>query len=312
MGMRLDTALSTLADTQLGLLTRDQIERDGFGRWTWRELIRQGTLVPIGESLARLVGAPVTPEHRILAGVLGTGVASVASHASAAYLWGGLHTLPPGPVDVLTSRDVTGYRRRADCRVHRPKDWLDVGGAVQNGIPLTNPVRTLIDLGATAPGLVRPAVERMIINGTVTRDGLERGLARHGRQGRRGIGALRAALADWSFGDGIPDSVLEVRFADLLVRHGLPPAVFHYEFQGYILDAAWPDLKVGAEVDGWGKYSQMEQFHRQIQRDALLGAFGWRLPHFMWVDVVRRQGYVASVLRRTLEAAAKTARTSVP
>lgn len=303
MGMRLDTNLSTLAETQFGLITRGQLEREGFSRWTWRELINEGALVPVGESLARLVGAPVTPEQRILAGVLGTGVPAVASHGSAAFLWGGLVTLPSGPVDVLTSRDSTGYRRRADCRVHRPKDWLDVGNAVRSGIPLTNPVRTLVDLGATAPGLVRPAVERMIINGIVTRDGLTRGLARHGRQGRRGIGPLRAALAEWSFGDGIPDSVLEVRFADLLARCGLPPAVFHYDVQGFILDAAWPDLKVGAEVDGWDKYSQKEQFHRQIQRDALLGALGWRLPHFMWVDVVRRERYVASVLRRTLQAA---------
>jgi len=301
--MQIDSALSSLANRQHGLITRSQLESSALTRWAWRALIEQGTLIPIADSLCRLVGSAQTAEQRILAAVLGTGVETVASHGSAAFLWGGLQSLPTGPIDVLTRRDSTGYRQRADCVVHRPSDWLDVGTARQRGIRVTNPVRTLVDLGATAPGLLRTAMERMIINGTVTRTGLLRGLSTHGRRGRRGIGPLRAVLNEWSFGDEVPDSVLEARFADLIARRGLPTAVFHHEVQGYILDAAWPQLRVGAEVDGWYKYSQKDQFHRQLQRDALLAASGWRVPHFMWTDVVRRENYVVSVLRRTLQEA---------
>lgn len=301
--MRLDTDLESLLARQHGLVSHEQIVRLGRGRSAWRSLQTAGLLVPVSDGVARLVGSADTPEQRILAGVLGTGTDAVASHGSAAYLWGGLHSLHDDCVDVLTRRNVDGYRKRKWCRVHRPVDWVDVGTAAVSNIPVSEPVRTLIDLGATAPGLVRFAVERMIIKGTVTRRGLHRGLVRQARQGRRGIGPLRAVLLDWSFGDEVPDSVLEVRFAELLSRHRLPAAVYHYEVNGYVLDAAWPEFRVGAEVDGWDKYTARDQFQHQVRRDALLIAHGWRIPHFTWVDVTRKEPYVAGVIRKALRAA---------
>jgi len=235
-----------------------------------------------------------------MSGVLGAGVSAVASHASAAFLWGALVAIPDGPVDVLTRRDERSYRSRADCRVHRPIDWLDVGSARQANIPVTHPVRTLVDLGATCPGLVKFAVERLVIAGEVTPDGLRRSLARHARQGRSGVVALREVLDDWSFGESIPDSVLEMRFADLIDRSALPPAEFHFHTLGFILDVAWPDRRIGAEVDGWSKYTERQQFQRQIERDALLESAGWRIFHFTWRDVTKRSGYVVRILRTAL------------
>lgn len=290
-----------LADMQHGIVRADQLNRLGISDKTWRTLIRRGILREAGTRIAVLAGSTESPEQRILLGVLGTRVTAVASHASAAYLWGALHTIPEGPVDVLTLRGERGYRSRDDCRVHRPVDWMDVGTCLAGSIPLTHPVRTLIDLGATERFLVKAAVERMIIAGHVTRDALERGLRRHSRPGRAGVVALRHVLDEWALGDVPPDSVLEVRFADLLLRRALPPATFHHEVQGFILDAAWPEHHVGAEVDGWGKYEQRAQFQKQVERDALLRAAGWQIVHFTWQDVTRRANYVAGVLRRLLQ-----------
>ena len=292
--------LIDLAGTQHGLVHVRQLRLAGWSAWDRRQLSNDGVLTELGNGVLRLVGAPTTPEQRILLGVLGTGVHAVASHGSAAYLWGALHSLPDGPVDVLTRRAERGHRSRADCRVHRPVDWLDVGTATRLRIPVTHPVRTLVDLGATCPQLVKSAVERLVIAGRVTPDGLRRSLAQHARQGRGGVTALRRVLDDWSFGDGVPDSVLEMRFADLVSRRGLSLPVFHHHVQGYILDAAWPDRLVAAEVDGWGKYTAREQFQKQIERDALLESIGWRIFHFTWRDVTRRENYVAHVLRQAL------------
>ena len=293
--------LLQLANSQHGLIHVDQLAAFDWSRWKRRQLIASGTIDDLGNGVLRLIGSPLTPEQRIMCGVLGTGVNAVASHGSAAYLWGGLHSIPDGPVDALTRRDERGHRSRDDCRVHRPVDWRDVGSAKRANIPVTHPVRTLIDLGATCPGLVKFAVERMVIAGHVTPDGLRRSLAQHARQGRGGVVALRQVLAEWSFGDEVPDSVLEVRFSDLLVRQNLPPAAFHHHTQGYILDAAWPDRWVAAEVDGWSKYSQRQQFQKQVERDALLESMGWRIFHFTWHDVTKRERYVAHVLRQALK-----------
>jgi very-short-patch-repair endonuclease len=301
--MRIEPKLAELLGRQYGLVALHQLSALGLGRSQWRTLLASGLVEEVDHRVVKLLGSPESVEQRILAGVLGAGCGAVASHGSAAYLWGGLRSLHDEAVDVLTRRNVDGYRKRATCRVHRPADWLDVGTAKRHGIPVTDPVRTLIDLGATAPGLVKFAVERLIIAGVVTRNGLMRGLARHGRQGRRGIGALRGVLQDWSFGETVPDSVLEVRFSDLLVRRGLPEAVFHHEVNGYVLDAAWPEYRVAAEVDGWDKYSVKEQFQHQVRRDALLTALGWRVLHFTWLDVTRKERYVTTALRKTLAAA---------
>lgn len=293
-------ALHQLAGVQHGLVHIRQLEVVGMTRSERRSLSAKGLFAERGNGVLQFVGYPESTEQRIMLGVLGTGVHAVASHGSAAYLWGALHSLPDGPVDVLTRRDERSYRSRRDCRVHRPVDWLDVGTAMRSNIPVTHPVRTLIDLGATCPPLVKPAMERMVIGGHVTPGGLRRSLVKHARQGRGGITALRRVLDNWTFGEGVPDSVLEVRFSDLLVRRQLPPATFHHHTQGYILDAAWPEQMVGAEVDGWSKYAEREQFQRQVERDALLESIGWRIFHFTWNDVIRRERYVANVLRRAL------------
>jgi very-short-patch-repair endonuclease len=292
--------LIDLAGRQHGLLHTGQLSEHGCTNWERRQLSSRGIFVELGNRVVRLAGATETPEQRIMLGVLGTGANAVASHGSAAYLWGALHSIPYGPIDVLTRRDERSYRSRTDCRVHRPVDWLDVGTARRTNIPVTHPVRTLIDLGATCPPLVKFAVERMIIAGHVTPAGLRRSLAKHARQGRGGVTALRTVLDEWSFGEGVPDSVLEMRFADVLARRRLPSATFHHHVQGFILDAAWPDRLVAAEVDGWSKYTAREQFQKQIERDALLESIGWRLFHFTWHDVTQRETYVANVLRRAL------------
>jgi hypothetical protein len=85
--------------------------------------------------------------------------------------------------------------------VHRATrlDRADV--AATGRLPVTTPVRTLIDLAAVVPGAELVVIlDRAIRRGLVTRRALERRLETLGTRGRSGTTGLRALLG--TFGSG--------------------------------------------------------------------------------------------------------------
>ncbi|HLH47211.1 MAG TPA: type IV toxin-antitoxin system AbiEi family antitoxin domain-containing protein [Acidimicrobiales bacterium] len=90
---------------------------------------------------------PPGPEARTLAACLAHGAGAVASHRSAAYLWD-LLTKPPAHPTLTVLLRSTSHLRGVEIR---RRDDLDPRRAVvRGGIPVTDPLRTLADLGADA------------------------------------------------------------------------------------------------------------------------------------------------------------------
>ncbi len=173
----------------------------------------------------RLHGTPDTPEQRIIAAVSAVGVDALASHRSAARLWG-IPRPDDDPVDVLLAaqrRDVAFD----GVIVHRPRDLARLVPQRRFGIRCTNIIRTLLDLGAVDPDALHGAVGHAITTNLVTLDALEVAAAEHARPGRGGIVAVRDAIADWSIDDKPAESMLETAFARLAERFGLPEFEFH-------------------------------------------------------------------------------------
>lgn len=295
------TALTTIAADQFGLVTKHQAAEHGIDRHGWYRLHERSVLHRIHPGVSALAGSPATPERKVLAAVLATGPRSMASARAAAWLWDAFDPPPETPVDVAL-RGRPSARGLAGVAAHRPIDHLELVAVRRKGIPVTPPARTVLDLGAVAPWAVRSAVERMVIAGHITREHLERAVERHSRRGRAGIGPLRAVLAEWTLGDRPPESVLEARLLRLVAAAGLPRPEVQVAVGPYLLDIGWPAYRVGGEVDGWGKYSRLDQFDRQIERDAYLQRVGWLVPHFTWRMVTRRPAYVAQTLRDLLVA----------
>ena len=196
----------------------------------------------------------------------------MASHRSAAYLWGG-EIAGDDPVDVTVPPTVGA--RRAGVVVHRPADGRRVRSVLRAGVTTTTPVRTLLELGAVCPtDDVRQVYERLLIAGRVTPAATRAALDRHARQGRDGVGALRAVLADWTLGDRPPESVLEAAMGQLLARHGLPAPRFQHVVAGpgfrYRVDFAYLLERVVLEVDGWRHHGTRAAFEADRARDATL------------------------------------------
>ena len=297
--MRYSLDLRRVAARQHGLVTLEQAVADGWNRATWYRACAGGALVLLAPTVAALPGAPDTPEQRILAAILARGGRAVASHRSAAYLWG-VDIDGANPVDI--SDGSRGCRPALDwVSAHNPRDLDDLRPVQRRGIPTTNPLRVLVDLGQVAPSAVTPALEHCLAEGLVDLRSVRAALVRHARPGRHGISALRAAL-DAAIIDDVPaDSELERAMARLLAAHGLPPAQFHARVLGFEVDFAIAPERVVLECDGWTSHGlDRVQFERDRRRDAALAAAGWIVLRFTWMQITHRPSWVAEAIRRTL------------
>jgi very-short-patch-repair endonuclease len=272
-----------------------------MGRRAWYRALERGDLISVAPGVGALVGAPATTERRILAAVLALGRPAMASHCSAAFLWGA----ELAPCDLV---DVTiADRKRAmvvpGVRLHRPTDLDDLHPIRRRGVPTTNPLRVLVDLGQVAPGQVRVALAHFIDLGVVNRAAVAAALIRHARKGRHGVVALRRALEEWAIDDRPPDSELELAMLRLLRSHGLPIPSFHARILGFEVDFAFELERVILECDGWGTHGRdPAQFERDRRRDAQLVAAGWVVLRFTWSQITHRPTWVAAMVEQVLRA----------
>jgi very-short-patch-repair endonuclease len=159
-------------------------------------------------------------------------------------------------------------------------------------IPITTPVRTLIDLSARMEDdRLLAAMERVFREHLATPERLVARLAALGRSGRRGAARLEQLLG--RRGDGRPlESVLEGKVWLLLERSGLPlPARQHWVTTTdgrYRLDFAWPDRKLALECDGWQQHGDRIAFGKDRDRLSELVASGWRVLLVTWDAGTRR------------------------
>ncbi len=291
------SSLDVLARRQHGVVHRDQ---SGLTRQSWRRAVEAGTLIEVHRNVARLVGTEPTEVQRIQSATLAV-PDSVASHRSAAVMWGLVASDDVHEVHVTTlvgseHRDLEGVR----C--HRPTDRLDVRGVTRAGIATTPPVRTLVDLGATDAELVEGAVGAALANGLLTINGLEAGLQRHSERGRHGVTALRSAVDHWAIDARPADSILEVAFEELCRRHRLPPTSFHERIEGWEVDFRFLGTAILVECDGWTTHGRRRhQFEQDRRKDDDLRAAGWIPARVTYRAVTQHGADVARRLRRLLD-----------
>ncbi len=291
--------LDRFARAHHGLVTRAEFRRAGFSDRSWYRAADRGQLELLHPGVARMFGARSSQAQTVCAAVLAAGRDAIASHRSAAWLWG-IACRPDDPVDLLMT---TRGRQPivAGAAVHRPRDLLDLNPVFRQGIPTTNILRTLCDLGALKPGAVNIAVGHVVTTGMASPASLWRAIARHQRRGRPGVPALRVALSGWVL-DGKPvDSVLEPAMQQLLSRHRLPPAEFHPVISGFEVDFRIIDSPIILECDGWSTHGlDRDQFEHDRARDADLGACGFVVLRFTYCGIIRRPAREADRIRRNV------------
>lgn len=293
--------IDRLAQEQHGLVTSAQAVK-GLGPGRKNRWVASGRLVSVQPGVLRAAGAPQTWHQAVLAAQLATN--GIVSHRSAAELWGLIQ--PAGYVEVSVHPDRQPVLR-PPAILHRIRDLHPELATDRAGLRITDPVRTVIDLGLVLPTWsVRDALSRGItaklLDVTQTQ-WLREAL---GRQGRNGTGIIGELLDERLLTAGNEESLLERRFLDLARRHELPPMAVQHEIwhAGRFVarvDAAYPPLLVAIEVDGFSAHSSPDAFQRDRTRQNRLVALGWIVLRFTWDDVVRRPAMVAKTIREAID-----------
>jgi hypothetical protein len=166
-----------------------------------------------------------------------------------------------------------------------------------DGLPVTRPTRTFLDLGVV---LSADELELVLNDGIRRRllsvEAISRRLEQFSAV-RPGAAVVRAVLDRHIPGGPAPESVLETRFVQLLRAGGLPAPTAQLEISlgngaKARVDFAYPSHRIAFELDGAAYHSGPLAQRRDRQRDNRLGAMGWRVVHFDWDDVTRRSEYV--------------------
>jgi very-short-patch-repair endonuclease len=301
MDAELERRLARRAKSQSGLITRTQLLAVGFTDHQIYGLVGSARLVALHRGVFLVGGAPLTDAVRLHAATLAT--KGVASHRSAAHLLG-LIDSPPSRAEITIDRTKSN---RAEFITHRSGDLRTGDTTTINGVRTTNATRTLVDLGSVVRAdLLETALERALLTRKTTVDRLLRRFFELAVRGRPGIAALRSLLVERDPTLAPAESDLETLLMKILRDGGLPTPVRQHEVEidGHIfrLDAAYPELLIFMEGDGFGVHSQRDPFEVDRSRQNLLVIAGWRPLRFTWRRLCRAPDGVVNEVRaaRTL------------
>jgi very-short-patch-repair endonuclease len=295
-----EALIHDLARRQHGVVTRAQLLGAGLtARVVWRRLEQQ-RLRPIHRGVY-LVGPLNAPHSREMAAVLACGPGAVVSHMTAAALWDVVpRPSPVTPVDVLVPGRWCGHRPGVQVRRVRR---LGPGEVTRwNGIPVTAPARTLLDLAADLgrEGRSREmeqAVARAERGGLVTGPELRALVARYPR--RMGVRLLRGVV-EGHVGPVLTRSEAEERLLALIRGGRLPEPEVNVVVAGHEVDFLWAEERLVVEVDGYEFHSSKSCFEADRRRDAELSAAGFRVLRVTWRRITAERDAVLALIARTL------------
>ena len=251
--------MAELARGQHGVVSSAQLMELGFPKATISGAVRRGRLHPIHRGVYAVGHTALSWDGWCLAAVLAR-PGSLASHKTAAWIYG-LLSYRPGTIHLTAS---TRQRIKRDFVVHYASLEPD-DRTVVDGIPVTSPARTVLDLAASEPRrkldrLLERANERQILD----RRRFEALAARAG--GHPGRVKFATALAAYRPETAVLRSNLERRFRDLVLRAGLPTPQTNVVIEGYELDAYWEAEGFAVELDVYATHGSARSFEADRER----------------------------------------------
>jgi hypothetical protein len=202
---------------------------------------------------------------------------AVLSHSSAAALWG-IGKERPGSIDLtLRRRDLP---RRPGLRIRGRPSLAIAEIRVLDDLPVTSPVRTLIDRGTElGPIALERAVNDADKRDLIDPEALRRALDDHA--GEPGVRPLRQILDRLTF--RLSDSDLEIYFRPIATAAGLPSPLSKQWVNRFEVDFFWPDLGLVVEADGLRYHRTPSAQKRDAMRDrahVLAGMTPLRFTHY--------------------------------
>jgi hypothetical protein len=298
-----DRAVAARARQQHGVVARSQLLELGMSDRGVAHRVAAGRLHRIHTGVYAVGHTVLGARGRWMAAVLACGPTAVLSHAAAGALWD-LRRSETGTVDV-TVPGTGGRQRRPGIRIHRARS-LDGQTTRHDGVPVTTPARTILDLATT---LDRRGIERLLdhaenarLGDVIPLDALARAQAGH-----RGAAKVLALLNVHEPGTTPTRGELEELFLALCREAGLQRPLVNHFVEGFEADFVFPDQRLLVETDSWRHHRSRDSFERDRRRDAEHAAAGWRILRFTWRQLEHEPRTVAAAVEAALYRGASAA-----
>jgi hypothetical protein len=295
--------IATVATGQLGSFSRVQAHDAGLSDLQLRGRVQSGLLEQIGPNAFRVAGAPPGPRPDLQAVLLDIGEPCWASGPTAAALHGldGFSLRRPLHVTVPRARNV----RRIGVVVHTTADLPVIDREVIDGLAVTSPTRTLIDLARHEPAdRLTAAVDSALRDGRTSEDHLHRRIGQLRSRGRYGIPSLLAVLEGREVTRG-GHSWLEREFLRLVATGGLPrpatQAVLTKAGDRLVrVDCCFPGTPVVVELLGYRWHRTKAQMARDAERLNALVLDGFTPFQFTYDQIVTQSTTVLATVHLAL------------
>ncbi|CAN5120678.1 DUF559 domain-containing protein [soil metagenome] len=293
--------LDRIALRQQGRIKRAQLIELGFTPDQVDGMVERRELVVEHRGVYAVGHAPQSLAGRAAAATLAYGQNAVASFFTAARLQRLLRT---GEAALLI--DVTipsrGPRSRRGVRVHFCDNLAPADRRIIDGVPVTSPARTLLDIAARAPeDVFEAAFDEAVFRKTVTPSDVIDVLSRNA--GRAGTARLRTLHQADASGERNRREA-EKRMAKLIRAAKLPPPRANARIGPYTVDFVWPEHHFVLEMDGFSTHSRRSAFEADRARDADLQSRGYLVMRVTWRQLTREPAVVVARLAAGLAQAA--------
>jgi very-short-patch-repair endonuclease len=286
------------------LVGRGQLLELGVSRRAIETRLIQGRLHRVHQGVYALGHSLLDVSARWMAAVMACGPDAALSHRSAGQLWGMIPRSGAAP-EVTRPRF---FRPRAGIQAHRsslPADEI----ALVDGIPVTSPPRTLLDLAAVlSQARLDRAFNEMEVIGLTDKHSIPDLLERYPR--RRGSAILRSLLGDRSALRGVTRSTLEECFVALIDDNGLPRPRLNADLavrgRFFRVDCLWRGERLVVELDGRAAHGTSKAFEGDRERDRVLLAEGWRVTRVTWRQLHDEPREIVEDLRQLLRCNSRT------
>ena len=275
------------------MIARAQLVAIGFAPRAIDRRVAAGYLHPVHRGVYAVGHARLTRSGRWCAAVLAGGEHAALSDQAAGGLMGLIAYTGRAHVTVPTSRrTVPGIVWHASPL---PLDEVER----REGIRVTTPARTLLDLAASlAEHRLERAIDRAEAQHLTSPTSLAALVERY--RGRRGVATLRKILGEGEIGRRVTKSELEDRFLVFIDRHALPRPETNVWLQaadGWVeVDCLWRDARLVVELDGRAFHDAAGVFEADRARDRALIAAGWRVVRVTWRQLTREPAPLAADL----------------
>lgn len=274
----------------------------GMAKTTLQRRTADGIFVKIAPGLFALPGTATRADLALRAAQIHLN--AVVSHQSAARIHR-LEVFGKSPPSVTVSH--RGTHSFEGVVVHQATDLLEEHLVTIDGLRVTTPARTLVDL---AKVLGRPrleqAIEHALITGRVDLAEFVEMVAALSRRGKKGFKNLHMIIDGRLVGFEKLESELERIMLRLIDEAGLPTPVMQFEapwlrpLKGRV-DLAYPDLRILVECDSRRWHGRFDAFEVDRVRDNAAQLAGWIVLRFTWRMIKDEPSKVVATIKGACE-----------